>query len=47
MNSETQSLVPATQQAESVELTIEQVRENLSVTEKGQPANSLSWYGSF
>ena len=34
MNSETQSLVPATQQAESVELTIEQVRENLSVTEK-------------
>lgn len=41
MNSETQSLVPATQQAESVELTIEQVRENLSVTEKGQPANTI------
>ncbi|GAB2043790.1 hypothetical protein AGATL06_02860 [Agathobaculum sp. TL06] len=41
MNSETQSLVPATQQAESVELTVEQVRENLSVTEKGQPANTI------
>jgi len=41
LNSETQSLVPATQQAESVELTVEQVRENLSVTEKGQPANTI------
>lgn len=41
MNSETQSLAPATQQAESVELTVEQVRENLSVTEKGQPANTI------
>ena len=41
MNSETQSLVPATQQAESVELTVEQVRENLSITEKGQPANTI------
>lgn len=41
MNSETQSLVPATRQTESVELTVEQVRENLSVTEKGQPANTI------
>ena len=35
MNSETQSLVPVTQQTESAELTVEQVWENLSVTEKG------------
>ena len=41
MNSESQSLVPATRQAESVELTVEQVRKNLSVTEKGQPANTI------
>ena len=41
MNSELQSLVPATHQAESEELTVEQVRENLSVTEKGQPANTI------
>ena len=41
MNSESQSLVPATQQDESEELTVEQVRENLSVTEKGQPANTI------
>ena len=41
MNSETQSLVTAIQQAESEELTVEQVRENLSVTEKGQPANTI------
>ena len=41
MNSESQSLVPATRQTESVELTVEQVRENLSVTEKGQPANTI------
>lgn len=34
MNSESQSLVPATQQAESVELTIDEVRESLSTTEK-------------
>lgn len=33
--------MPVTQQAESVELTVEQVRENLSVTEKGQPANTI------
>ncbi len=39
MNSESQSLVPATQQAESVKLTIDEVRESLSTTEKGQPAN--------
>ena len=41
MNSESQSLVPAPRQTESVELTVEQVRENLSVTEKGQPANTI------
>ena len=41
MNSESQSLVPATQQAESVELTIDEVRESLSTTEKGQPANTI------
>ena len=41
MNSESQSLVPVTRQTESVELTVEQVRENLSVTEKGQPANTI------
>ena len=41
MNSESQSLVPATQQAGSEDLTVEQVRENLSVTEKGQPANTI------
>lgn len=38
MNSESQSLVPATQQAESEELTVDEVRESLSTTEKGQPA---------
>ena len=41
MNSETQSLVPVTQQAESMELTVDEVRESLSVTEKGQPANTI------
>ena len=41
MNSETQSLVPATQQAESEELTVDEVRESLSTTEKGQPANTI------
>ena len=41
MNSETQSLVPVTQQTESAELTVEQVWENLSVTEKGQSANTI------
>ena len=41
MNSESQSLVPATQQAESEELTVDEVRESLSVTEKGQPANTI------
>lgn len=41
MNSESQSLVPTIQQAESVELTVEQVRESLSVTEKGQPTNTI------
>ena len=41
MNSETQSLVPATQQAESEELTVAEVRESLSTTEKGQPANTI------
>ena len=41
MNSETRSLVPVTQQAESMELTVDEVRESLSVTEKGQPANTI------
>ena len=41
MNSETQSLVPATRQAESEELTVDEVRESLSMTEKGQPANTI------
>ena len=41
MNSETQSLVPVTQQAESMELTVDEVRESLSTTEKGQPANTI------
>ena len=41
MSSESQSLVPATRQAESVELTIDEVRETLSTTEKGQPANTI------
>lgn len=41
MNSESQSLVPATQQAESEELTVDEVRESLSTTEKGQPANTI------
>ena len=41
MDSETQSLVPATQQAESEELTVDEVRESLSTTEKGQPANTI------
>ena len=41
MNSESQSLVPATQQAESEELTVDDVRESLSTTEKGQPANTI------
>lgn len=41
MNSESQSLVPATQQAESEELAVDEVRESLSVTEKGQPANTI------
>ena len=41
MNSETQSLVPVTQQAESMELTVDEVRESLSMTEKGQPANTI------
>ena len=41
MNSESQSLVPATQQAESEELTVDEVRESLSMTEKGQPANTI------
>ena len=41
MNSVTQSLVPAIQQAESVELTIDEVRKSLSTTEKGQPANTI------
>ena len=41
MNSESQSLVPATQQAESEELTVDKVRESLSTTEKGQPANTI------
>ena len=41
MNSETQSLVPVTQQAESAELTVDEVRESLSMTEKGQPANTI------
>lgn len=34
MNSETQSFVPATRQAESKELTVDEVRESLSTTEK-------------
>ena len=34
MNNESQSLVPTTQQAESMELTVGEVRESLSVTEK-------------
>ena len=41
MNSESQSLVPATQRAESEELTVDEVRESLSTTEKGQPANTI------
>ena len=41
MNSESQSLVPATQQAESEESTVDEVRESLSTTEKGQPANTI------
>ena len=41
MNSESQSLAPATQQAESEDLTVDEVRESLSVTEKGQPANTI------
>ena len=41
MNSETQSLVPATQQAESAELTVDEVQESLSMTKKGQPANTI------
>lgn len=41
MNSETQSLVPATQQAESAELTVDEARESLSMTEKGQTANII------
>lgn len=35
MNSESQSLVPAIQQAESEELTVDEVRKSLSSTEKG------------
>ena len=41
MNSESQSFVPATRQAESKELTVDEVRESLSTTEKGQPANTI------
>ena len=41
MNSESQSLVPAIQQAESEELTVDEVRKSLSSTEKGQPANTI------
>ena len=41
MNSESQSLVPATQQAESEELTVDEVRESLALSEKGQPANTI------
>ena len=41
MNSESQSLVPATQQDESEELTVDEVQESLSTTEKGQPANTI------
>ena len=41
MNSETQSFVPATRQAESKELTVDEVRESLSTTEKGQSANTI------
>ena len=41
MNSETQSLVPVTRQAESEELTVAEVRESLSTMEKGQPANTI------
>lgn len=41
MNSESHSLVPVTRQTESVELTVEQMQESLSVTEKGQPANTI------
>ena len=41
MNSESQSFVPATQQAESEESTVDEVRESLSTTEKGQPANTI------
>ena len=41
MNSESQSLVPATQQDESEKLTVDEVRESLSTTEKGQPANTI------
>ena len=36
MNSESQSLVPATQPAENEKLTVDEVRESLSTTEKGQ-----------
>ena len=41
MSSESQSLVPVTRLAERVKLTVEQVRGSLSVTEKGQPANTI------
>ena len=41
MNSESQSLVPATQPAENEKLTVDEVRESLSTTEKGQPANTI------
>ena len=48
MNSEYQSLSPATQQAvmsaaEAIapEQSVDEVRESLSVTEKGQPANTI------
>ena len=41
MTSESQRLVPATQQSESEELTVDEVRESRSTTEKGQPANTI------
>ena len=41
MHSESQSLVPVTQQAKSDTLNVYEVRESLSTTEKGQPANTI------
>lgn len=41
MHSESQSLVPVTQQAKSDTLNVDEVRESLSTTEKGQPATPL------